>query len=93
MRCRRLPADESGIDMSGARGSLRIRNLSLGSLLYTSRKRPGAQAWNCSAMKENVSDVPLVLVVEDEYALQGLVEEALREGGFETRHPPPGRKR
>jgi CheY-like chemotaxis protein len=31
-----------------------------------------------------VSDVPLVLVVEDEYPLQGLVEEALREGGFET---------
>jgi DNA-binding response OmpR family regulator len=26
----------------------------------------------------------LVLVVEDEYPLQGLVEEALREGGFET---------
>jgi CheY-like chemotaxis protein len=35
-------------------------------------------------MRENVSDVPLVLVVEDEYPLQGLVEEALREGGFET---------
>jgi DNA-binding response OmpR family regulator len=32
----------------------------------------------------NVSDLPLVLVVEDEYPLQGLVEEALREGGFET---------
>jgi DNA-binding response OmpR family regulator len=31
----------------------------------------------------NVSDLPLVLV-EDEYPLQGLVEEALREGGFET---------
>ncbi|MFG3593063.1 response regulator [Bradyrhizobium sp. RDI18] len=31
-----------------------------------------------------MSDVPLVLVVEDEYPLQGLVEEALREGGFET---------
>lgn len=31
-----------------------------------------------------MSDVPLVLVVEDEYSLQGLVEEALREGGFET---------
>ena len=34
--------------------------------------------------KGNVPDVPLVLVVEDEYPLQGLVEEALREGGFET---------
>ena len=29
-------------------------------------------------------DLPLVLVVEDEYPLQGLVEDALREGGFET---------
>jgi DNA-binding response OmpR family regulator len=32
----------------------------------------------------NVSDVPFVLVVEDEYDLQGLIEETLREGGFET---------
>jgi DNA-binding response OmpR family regulator len=31
-----------------------------------------------------VSDGPLVLIVEDEYPLQGLVEEALREAGFET---------
>ena len=31
-----------------------------------------------------VSDVPVVLVVEDEYSLQGLVEEALIDGGFET---------
>jgi DNA-binding response OmpR family regulator len=36
-----------------------------------------------------VSDVPVVLVVEDEYSLQGLVEEVLIEevlidGGFET---------
>jgi DNA-binding response OmpR family regulator len=35
-------------------------------------------------VRENVPDVPHVLVVEDEYSLQGLVEEALREGGFET---------
>ena len=27
---------------------------------------------------------PLILVVEDEYLLQGLVEEALTEGGFAT---------
>ena len=31
-----------------------------------------------------MSDVPVVLVVEDEYSLQGLVEEALIDGGFET---------
>jgi len=31
-----------------------------------------------------VSEAPLILVVEDEYPLQGVVEDALREGGFET---------
>jgi DNA-binding response OmpR family regulator len=34
------------------------------------------------ATGEIVSDVPLILVVEDEYALQGIVEDALSEGGF-----------
>jgi DNA-binding response OmpR family regulator len=32
----------------------------------------------------DVSELPLILVVEDEYALQGIVEDALTEGGFET---------
>jgi DNA-binding response OmpR family regulator len=31
-----------------------------------------------------VSESPLILVVEDEYPLQGIVEEAIIEGGFET---------
>jgi DNA-binding response OmpR family regulator len=31
-----------------------------------------------------LSNLPLILVVEDEYALQGIVEDALTEGGFET---------
>jgi DNA-binding response OmpR family regulator len=31
-----------------------------------------------------VSDVPLILVVEDEYPLQGIVEDALSEGRFES---------
>ena len=31
-----------------------------------------------------MSQVPVILVVEDEYPLQGVVEEALNEGGFET---------
>jgi len=31
-----------------------------------------------------VSELPLILVIEDEYALQGIVEDALTEGGFET---------
>ena len=29
-------------------------------------------------------ELPLILVVEDEYPLQGVVEEALIDGGFET---------
>ncbi|WP_029582936.1 response regulator [Bradyrhizobium sp. URHD0069] len=31
-----------------------------------------------------MSGLPLVLVIEDEYPLQGIVEEALTEGGFEV---------
>ncbi len=31
-----------------------------------------------------VSDAPLILIVEDEYPLQGIVEDALTEAGFET---------
>jgi DNA-binding response OmpR family regulator len=31
-----------------------------------------------------VAELPLILVIEDDYPLQGIVEEALRDGGFET---------
>ena len=31
-----------------------------------------------------MAELPLILVIEDDYPLQGIVEEALREGGFET---------
>lgn len=31
-----------------------------------------------------MSELPVVMVVEDDYILQGLIEEALVEGGFET---------
>jgi CheY-like chemotaxis protein len=31
-----------------------------------------------------VSELPLILVIEDEYELQGLVEDALTDGGFVT---------
>ena len=31
-----------------------------------------------------MSELPLILVIEDEYALQGIVEDALTEGGFEA---------
>jgi len=33
---------------------------------------------------KSVPDVPVVLVVEDEYQLQEIVEEALIDGGFEA---------
>ena len=29
-------------------------------------------------------DAPLILVVEDDYAIQAIVEDALSDGGFET---------
>ena len=31
-----------------------------------------------------MSELPLILVIEDEHPVQGFVEEALSEGGFET---------
>lgn len=31
-----------------------------------------------------MSELPVILVIEDEYPLQGIVEEALIDGGFET---------
>jgi DNA-binding response OmpR family regulator len=31
-----------------------------------------------------VSELPLILVIEDEYALHGFVEDALAEAGFAT---------
>lgn len=45
---------------------------------------------NCSRVRNgalsggSVSELPVVMVVEDEYDLQGIIEEALVEGGFET---------
>jgi CheY-like chemotaxis protein len=33
---------------------------------------------------EKVADLPIVLVAEDDEPIQGLVEDSLREGGFET---------
>jgi DNA-binding response OmpR family regulator len=34
--------------------------------------------------RKAVAEVPLILVIEDEYELQGIVEDALKDGGFET---------
>lgn len=33
---------------------------------------------------EKVADLPTVLIVEDDESIQGIVEDALEEGGFET---------
>jgi DNA-binding response OmpR family regulator len=37
-----------------------------------------------ASKRRAVSDLPVILIVEDEYPLQGIVEDALTEGGFET---------
>jgi DNA-binding response OmpR family regulator len=33
-------------------------------------------------------DLPIVLIVEDDTLMQGIVEDALKEGGFETAIAP-----
>jgi DNA-binding response OmpR family regulator len=33
---------------------------------------------------EDVNELPVILVIEDEYSIQGIVEDALTEGGFAT---------
>jgi hypothetical protein len=33
---------------------------------------------------EDVNDLPVILIIEDEYALQSIVDDALTEGGFAT---------
>jgi DNA-binding response OmpR family regulator len=44
-------------------------------------RHPGAAK---SRGGKRVSELPVILVIEDEYSLQGIVEEALTEGGFEA---------
>jgi DNA-binding response OmpR family regulator len=34
--------------------------------------------------REKVADLPIVLIVEDDPSIQSIVEDALKEGGFET---------
>lgn len=36
------------------------------------------------AVGEELTDLPMILVIEDEYPIQGIVEDALVEGGFAT---------
>ena len=38
-------------------------------------------------------DVPVILVIEDEEAIQSLVEDALTEGGFEPAIAASGKRR
>jgi DNA-binding response OmpR family regulator len=33
---------------------------------------------------EGVDELPVIFVIKDEYAIQGIVEDALTEGGFAT---------
>jgi DNA-binding response OmpR family regulator len=40
------------------------------------------RGWGNIAIGVIVEDAPVILVVEDEYALQGIVEDALTEAGF-----------
>jgi DNA-binding response OmpR family regulator len=40
--------------------------------------------WGSNKRELSVPEAPLILIVEDDYPLQGVVEDFLREGGFET---------
>jgi CheY-like chemotaxis protein len=40
-----------------------------------------------------VNETPVVLVVEDDELMQGVLEDALREGGFETAISASGERR
>jgi DNA-binding response OmpR family regulator len=33
---------------------------------------------------EDVNDLPVILIIEDDYAIQGIIDDALTEGGFVT---------
>ena len=46
--------------------------------------REAASPWGSNQRELCVPEAPLVLIVEDDYPLQGVVEDFLREGGFET---------
>ena len=47
----------------------------------------GVLAWNFSRWGK-VADLPMVLIVEDEVSVQVIVEDALKEAGFETAIAP-----
>src|SRR5437899_908246 len=57
------------------------------SLLNISRERialPGSISPATKAGSTALNELPVVLIVEDEYPLQAIVEEALTDGGFES---------
>jgi hypothetical protein len=58
-----------------------------GALCTPCNLRPGAEVPGEQAIND---DLPVVLIVEDEVALQSIVEEVLAEGGFETAIAPSG---
>jgi len=60
-----------------------VSHVTFGSAAQRVSSRGGLR---CEALRrgKSVSEAPLILVVEDEYPLQGVIEDALIEGGFET---------
>jgi CheY-like chemotaxis protein len=60
------------------------RNFSSGALFYTRRTAASRPLGVRPIWRQSVTEAPLILVVEDDCPLQGVVEDFLREGGFET---------
>src|SRR3954468_4253778 len=46
------------------------------------RRAPGS--YRCGRTGEAVNELPVILVIEDEYPIQEIVEDALTEGGFKA---------
>jgi DNA-binding response OmpR family regulator len=65
------------------RQSGRIAELSLRYTFVHKRAESLASVWALGQWREDVSELPLILVIEDEYGLHGLIEDALKDGGFE----------
>src|SRR5438874_1017874 len=60
------------------------RNFLLSALLDAGQEPLAARPRGLCTGRDALAEAPLILVVEDEYPLQGIVEDHLQEGGFDT---------
>jgi hypothetical protein len=87
----KLHQSKTGVRVCLGEPSRRYSIVSLGSLarhlgliLASSHPPASAPAGVCSGGKTALSELPVILVVEDDQAIQGVIEDTLSEGGFEV---------